>query len=87
VLDWTGEPASVAEQILLDTLTKQRERLIDKLADAEPCFDSLLALRAEAICIRQMTKDAHTEINRHYRPPNGERIGHNGIRTRPIREQ
>lgn len=86
MLDWTGEPASVAEQLLLDSLAKQRDRLIEKLAESEPCFDSLLALRAEAVCLKQMAKDVSTEINRHYRPPNGERTGHNGIRTRSIRE-
>lgn len=66
--DWTGEPLSVAEEVLLASLQSQREGLLAKFADSEPTFESLLALRSEAIVIRQMIKDVTTEINRHRRP-------------------
>lgn len=62
-----GEPETVAEQLLRDSLTTQREEVFSRLAECPANTLELLALAAEAKVIQRMMKDAKSEILRHRR--------------------
>lgn len=65
--DDLGDSETVAEHVLRNSLTTQREEAIVKVIECPPDLHSLLAVQAELRVICRLVKDAKSEIIRHSR--------------------